>query len=122
MVQKTILKFTKKFTQPGKGIISNSVTGIGADKLMRIVDNVFGSPVQSIFSFNLPVIGNVGPIDFLNYIGHANGFRISKKGITAVVAAKFAGGILPSIGPITLPGGSVGQSAPVGTNTQGAPV
>ena len=75
----SVTKFTGKIVPTSKGILQNATTGIGADSLMRLLDNVVGSPVQKIFSINLPVIGNVGPIDFLNYVAHAGGFKISKK-------------------------------------------
>ena len=99
----SVTKFTGKIVPTSKGILQNATTGIGADSLMRLLDNVVGSPVQKIFSINLPVIGNVGPIDLLNYVAHAGGFKISKKGLIAVASAKIAGGVLPNIGPIKLP-------------------
>ena len=99
----SVTKFTSKIVPTSKGILQNATTGIGADSLMRLLDNVVGSPVQKIFSINLPLIGNVGPIDFLNYVAHAGGFKISKKGLIAIGAAKIAGGVLPNIGPIRLP-------------------
>ena len=99
----SVTKFTGKIVPTSKGIIQNVVTGIGADQTMRLIDNVVGSPVQKIFSFNLPIIGNVGPIDFLNYVAHAGGFKISKKGFIAVGASKLVAGTLSNIGPIRLP-------------------
>ena len=109
----SVTKFTGKIVPTSKGIIQNFVTGVGADQTMRIVDNVFGSPVQRIFSVNLPILGSIGPIDFLNYIAHAGGFKVSKKGFIAVGAAKVAGGVLQSIGPIRLPTGvTQAQSTP----------
>ena len=114
----TVTNFTGKIVPTSKGIVQNFVTGVGADQTMRLIDNVVGSPVQKIFSFNLPVIGNVGPIDFLNYVAHAGGFKISKKGLIAVAAAKIASGVLPSIGPIMLPSVTQAQSTP----TQPSPV
>ena len=73
-----------------KGIIQNSVTGIGFNTVALVVDGIFGSPVSRIFSFNLPFIGPVGPIDVLNYVVHAGGLKMSKKGLVAVLAAKAA--------------------------------
>ena len=99
----SVTKFTGKIVPTSKGIIQNVVTAIGADQTMRLIDNVVGSPVQKIFSFNLPIIGNVGPIDFLNYVAHAGGFKISKKGFIAVGASKLVAGTLSNIGPIRLP-------------------
>ena len=108
----SVTKFTGKIVPTSKGIIQNVVTGIGADQTMRLVDNVFGSPVQKIFSFNLPVIGNVGPIDLLNYVAHAGGFKISKRGFVAVGAAKLVAGTLTNLGPIRLPSVVSAQSTP----------
>jgi hypothetical protein len=99
----SVTKFTGKIVPTSKGVIQNFVTGVGADSTMRIIDNVFGAPVQRIFSFNIPLLGNIGPIDFLNYVAHAGGFKISKKGFIAVGAAKFANGALTQLGPIRLP-------------------
>ena len=108
----SVTKFTGKIVPTSKGIIQNFVTGVGADQTMRLLDNIVGSPVQKIFSINLPIIGNVGPIDFLNYIAHAGGFKISKKGLIAVGAAKMASGALTNLGPIRLPGVTQAQSTP----------
>jgi len=90
------------------------------------VDGIFGAPVQNFFSLPLPLIGNVGPIDVLNYMIYAPGLKISKRGITAVIAAKLTSGLLPSLGPLNLgsfgPGG-LNQTAtnPSGSG-QGAPL
>lgn len=114
----SVTNFTGKIVPTSKGVIQNFVTGVGADQTMRLVDNIFGSPVQKVFSFNLPFIGNVGPIDFLNYIAHAGGFKVSKKGLIAVGAAKLSSGALQAIGPIRLPSVAAAQSTP----TQPSPV
>lgn len=116
----SVTKFTGKIVPTSKGIIQNFVTGVGADQTMRLIDNVIGSPVQKIFSVNLPLIGNVGPIDFLNYIAHAGGFKISKKGLIAVGAAKIAAGVLPNIGPIRLPSVTTAQSTPTQPSAVGS--
>jgi len=119
----TIQKPLRKAVPVSKGLLQNSVTGVGFDAVSRTVDNIFGSPVQRIFSVNLPIIGAFGPIDFLNYLVHANGLRISKNGIVAVVAAKIVTGALPSIGPIQLPGSPVaGVGSGVASGIAGAPV
>ena len=102
----SVQKLATRFSTKGKGIIATSASGMGTDMLMRTIDNIVGSPVQSIFSFNIPVLGPVGPIDFLNYVVHANGFKFSKNGLVAVAAAKVGGGLLPQIGPIKLPQGA----------------
>lgn len=99
----SVTKFTSKIVPTSKGILQLATTGIGADSLMRILDNIVGGPIQKIFSVNLPLIGNVGPIDALNYVAHAGGFKISKKGLIAVAAAKMASGVLTNIGPLRLP-------------------
>lgn len=116
----SVTKFTGKIVPTSKGIIQNFVTGVGADQTIRLIDNMVGSPVQKIFSFNLPVIGNVGPIDFLNYIAHAGGFKISKKGLIAVGAAKIALGVLPSIRSIRLPSVTTTQSTPTQPSAVGS--
>lgn len=116
----SVTKFTGKIVPTSKGIIQNFVTGVGADQTMRLIDNIVGSPVQKIFSFNLPVIGNVGPIDLLNYVAHAGGFKISKKGLIAVGAAKMAAGVLPNIGPIRLPSVTTAQSTPTQPSAVGS--
>lgn len=116
----SVTKFTGKIVPASKGVIQNFVTGVGADQTMRLIDNVFGSPVQKIFSVNLPLIGNVGPIDFLNYVAHAGGFKVSKKGLIAVGAAKVSAGVLPSIGPIRLPSVTTAQSTPTQPSAVGS--
>lgn len=100
----SVTKITSKIIPTSKGVIQNSVTGVGADAFMRTIDDIFGSPVQRIFSYNLPFLGSIGPIDFINYVGHAGGFYFSKKGLIAVLAAKIVSGTLSSLGPIRLPG------------------
>jgi len=76
----------------------------GTDAIMRTIDGLVGSPVQRIFSFSIPVLGTIGPIDALNYLVHAGGLKISKNGLIAVAAAKVVSGSLSAIGPISLPG------------------
>ena len=117
----TVTNITGKIVPTSKGIIQNVITGIGADTTMRLMDNIVGSPVQRIFSFNLPILGNIGPIDFLNYIAHSGGFKISRKGLIAVAAAKVASGALSSIGPIQLPQSVVmAQSTPTQPSAVGS--
>ena len=108
----SVNKFTSKIVPTSKGVLQNATTGIGADSLMKMLDNLVGSPVQKIASINLPLIGSVGPIDLLNYVAHAGGFRVSKKGLIAVASAKIANGVLPSIGPFKLPSVTSAQSTP----------
>lgn len=113
----SITKQTSKIIPASKGILQNVVTGVGADLTMRTVDNIFGSPVQRIASFPIPFIGTVGPIDVINYIGHAGGFKLSRKGLIAVLSAKMVTGGLTSLGPIRLPGNSISASGPVTANS-----
>lgn len=105
--QATVLKTVGRFKAGSKGVLGTAASGIGTDVLMRTVDNVVGSPVQRIFSFNLPVVGTVGLIDAINYVLHAGGFKISKNGIIALLAAKITSGALTQIGPIALPSSPV---------------
>ena len=80
------------------------------------------SPLQKTLSFNLPILGSVGLIDVINYMTHAGGLKVSKKGIAAVGASKFVQGVLPSIGPIQLPTGTSATSS-IGSNpSSGAPI
>lgn len=121
----SITKQTSKIIPASKGLLQNAVTGIGADKVMTTLDNLVGSPVQRIASISLPFIGSVGPIDFINYVGHAGGFRFSKKGLIAVISAKIANNTLTSLGPIRLPGSgqspvSAGGSTPTASAPGGA--
>ena len=112
-----VTKFASKFRAGAAGTLSVAAGGIGSDLLMRTLDNIVGSPVQRIFSFNLPLLGTIGPIDVLNYAIYAGGFKLKKSGFIAVLAAKIAGGVLPSIGPIRLPttgANPTGQSASAG--------
>ena len=61
-------------------------------------------------------------IDIINYMTHAGGLKVSKKGIAAVGASKFVQGVLPSIGPIQLPTGTAATSS-IGSNpSSGAPI
>lgn len=88
-----------------KQIIPNILTGTGFDQLARATDNIFGSPVQRLFSIQLPVIGNTGLIDFLNYVIHAGGVKFDAMGLVAVAGAKFVGGTLPVLaGSLSIPG------------------
>ena len=117
----SITKQTSKIIPASKGVLQNAVTGIGADRLMTILDNMVGSPVQRIASINLPLLGTVGPIDVINYIGHAGGFKLSKKGFIAVISAKVANNALTALGPIRLPGGGGGASSATSAPTAAAP-
>ena len=121
-VQTFIQKFGNKIIPQSKTIIQAGFTGVGFDQGMRAVDNLIGSPMQRSLSFNLPIVGNVGLIDVLNYMVHSGGFKISKKGFAAVGASKFVGGVLPSIGPIQLPTGTAATSS-IGSNpSSGGPI
>ena len=119
MLEKSFSKagqlFLGESTPRKKGLIPTAVSGTGAEVAMKSVDNIFGSPVQRIFSLNLPIVGPVGPIDFINFMIHG-GFRNIRGGITAVVGSKVLVGGLRSLGPITLPGGT-----PTGSPTSSTP-
>lgn len=109
----------KKIAPKSKGIIQNSVTGIGATALLQTVDNLIGSPAQR-FGLVIPFIGiRVSLIDLANYLIHSDGkFKISKNGLIAVGAAKAVSGAISfsgltalgsnvSAGGAGTPGGSV---------------
>jgi len=124
-IQQTITKPFNKFVPSSKGLIQNALTGVGFDQLAKALDGVVGSPVQSIFSFQVPILGPVGIIDVINYFLHARNKLISRDGFIAVGAAKFVGGALPAIGGIAIPSvGNVGVSAssPVASGVQGAAI
>jgi len=123
--QTTITKPFTKFVPSSKGVVQNALTGVGFDQLAKAVDNIIGSPVQNIFSFQVPILGPVGIIDVINYFLHARNKLISRDGFIAVGAAKVVGGALPSIGNIAIPSvGNVGVSAasPVAAGVQGAAI
>jgi len=99
--QKTLLGNTSR----PKAVITNIVTGTGSDQFMRALDNIFGSPLQRVFSVQIPFLGNVGPIDVINYAIHAGGLKFSTTGFVAVAGAKFVGGTLPVLsGSLAIPG------------------
>ena len=120
-----VQKFAKKFEAGSKGVLGTAAGGIGTDLLMKTIDNVTGGNVQRIFSVNLPVLGPVGAIDFLNYIIYANGLKISKRGFIAVGAAKLATGAISSIGSLNIPGfgqGNLTQQSGVSAGQAGGPI
>ena len=88
-----------------RGIIPTAVSGTGAEIAMKSVDNIFGGVVQNLMSVNLPIVGTIGPIDFINFMIHG-GPRNIRQGITAVIGSKVLVGGLRSLGPISLPGSS----------------
>ena len=91
MVTKQIVKQLNKITpSAGNKILPLAMAGIGFDRLARIVDGLVGSPLQNLLSINLPILGNTGIVDVLNYLAFAPGLKISKNGFIAVAAAKFA--------------------------------
>ena len=120
-----VQKFAKKFEAGSKGILGTAAGGIGTDLLMKTIDNVTGGNVQRLASVNLPVIGPVGAIDFLNYIIYANGIKISKRGMIAVMSAKLATGALTSIGSLNIPGfgrGNLAEQSSVSSGQEGGPI
>lgn len=104
-----------------RGIIPTAVSGTGAEIAMKSVDNIFGGVVQNLLSINLPIVGTVGPIDFINFMIHG-GVKNVKGGLTAVIGSKVLVGGLRSLGPISLPGLGGPTGAPINPNTtnQGA--
>jgi len=120
----SVQKQITRFEAGGRSTLGVAAGGIGTDLLMRAVDGIFGSPVQRIFSFNLPILGPVGPIDILNYMIYAGGLKVSKRGLIAVASAKLVGGALTNIGPIALPGSkgiNLSEQASVASGQAGAP-
>ena len=115
MVQ--ILKSLNKIAPKGRGIIQNSVTGIGTAAILQTADSFVGSPAQS-FGIVLPFLGiRISLIDFANYMIHSGGkLKVNKNAIVAVLASKVAqgavtlGGVsaLSTTGSLT---GSPGASA-----------
>jgi len=118
--QKTIQKISKTFlgdaTPAKKGILPTAVLGTGFEVAMKSVDAVFGSPVQRIFSFNLPVFGAVGLIDVINFMAFSNGLKNVRGGVTAVLGAKILQGGITSVGSVVFPG----QAAPGAGQAQAA--
>ena len=117
-IQKTVTKFSTKST----GILGQAASGIGTNRLMRFTDNVLiGGRTQSVFAIPIPFIGQADLIDLFNYIVHAGGFKLSKKGFVAVVSAKVEQGVLPLIPNLNLLGGSSPTgSAATGIQSTGA--
>jgi len=125
-LQKTSMKFRRTLlgdSSPKKAIVVNVVTGTGVDTVLRAVDNVFGSPAQRIFAIQVPIIGNVGPIQAANYLIHAGGLKASLPGLIAVLGSVLVRGGIGSISNVlAIPGlGAVANPAatPAGP---GAPI
>ena len=89
----SVTRTLKKIAPQGRGIIQNSVTGIGTASVLQIADSFVGSPAQK-FGIVLPVLGiRVSLIDLANYLIHSKGkLGVNKNGIVAVLASKFAQG------------------------------
>jgi len=118
-------KFAKKFEAGSKGILGTAAGGIGTHMLMTTADNMTGGNVQRILSVNLPIIGQTGIIDALTYMVYANGLKISKKGIIALVAAKIVNNGLANIGPVNIPGfggGNLAQQSATSAGQDGGPI
>ena len=80
-----IVKSVSKFVPTSKGVVQNSVSGIGADQLLKIVDNMIGSPMQS-FGITLPILGRVSVVDGLNYLVHNKGKLMPDKSFNGIIA------------------------------------
>src|SRR3990167_11138933 len=84
----------KKMVPRGKGVIQNSITGIGTAAVLQTADSFFGAPLQR-FGIVIPFLGiRVSLIDGINYFIHANGLKFSKNGFIAVGASKFVQGAI----------------------------
>ena len=123
-LQTSVTKFAKRFEAGSKGILGTAAGGVGTNMLMRTADNLTGGNVQRLLSVNLPIIGNTGIIDALTYVVYANGLKISKRGIIALLAAKLVTGSLSSIGPLNIPGfgGNLTQQSSTSAGQLGGPI
>lgn len=123
-LQTSVTKFAKRFEAGSKGILGTAAGGVGTNMLMRTADNLTGGNVQRLLSVNLPIIGNTGIIDALTYVVYANGLKVSKRGIIALLAAKLVTGSLSSIGPLNIPGfgGNLAQQASTSAGQLGGPI
>ncbi len=121
----SVTRVAKKFEAGSRGILGTAAGGIGTHTLMTAADNATGGNVARLLSVNLPVIGQTGIIDALTYIVYANGIKISKRGIIALVAAKMVGGVIPSLGGLNIPnpfGGNLTAPAATAAGQTGAPL
>lgn len=115
LIPSSIMKIAPK----GKGIIQNSVTGIGTAAVLQTVDNFIGGPLQR-FGVVVPFLGiRVSLIDGINYMIHAGGLKIKKNGFIAVGASKIVQGAisLPGIGGafgLNVSGSPTSTSGPAG--------
>ena len=120
-----VTKFAKKFEAGNKSVLSTAAGGIGTDILLKTVDNATGGNVQRLASINLPVVGAIGPIDFLTYIIYANGLKISKRGFIALLSAKLATGAISTVGGLNIPGfgqGNLTEQSGVSAGQPGGPI
>jgi len=104
MGRQLLPKTLQKIAPKGRGVIQNSVTGIGTAAILQIGDSFVGSPAQS-FGFVLPFLGiRLSLIDIINYMIHAGGLTFKKgalmRGGTAILASKFAQGAV-SLGGVS---------------------
>jgi len=108
-----------------RGIIPTAVMGAGLEAGMRAVDNIFGGPVQRLFSANAPFVGTIGPIDALTFLIMSNSFKDIRGGATAVIGAKLIlGGGLPTVLPLEIGsrGVNLAQQSSTAQGQGGAPV
>jgi len=88
LVPRSLMKIAPK----GRGIVQNSVTGIGTAAVLQIADGFIGRPLQS-FGIVIPFLGiRVSLIDGINLVIHNGGLNLKKAGLIAVLASKFAQG------------------------------
>ena len=112
MVLRQIQKTAMKFSTKSSGILGNSASGIGTNRLMRFVDNTLVGGRLASIGFPVPFLGSVDLIDGFNYLVHAGGFKVKKQGIVALAAAKVEQGLLPLV-----PSLLSGVSSPTGSQT-----
>ena len=94
MAKLALPRILTKIAPKGRGILQNSVTGIGTAAVLQTADSFIGSPLQR-FGIVIPFLGiRVSLIDGINYMIHAGGLKLKKEGLIAVGASKFVQGAI----------------------------
>jgi len=127
--QKTIMRLSKTLTgdaQPGKkGVIPTAILGTGVFVTLSALDStILGNRLQAI-SISLPLVGNFGIIDAINFAIFFTGKSRVRSAVTAVVGSKLITGAVSIAGLVGgLPGGvaAAGGSSAVAAGSRGAPV
>lgn len=96
-------------TSPKKAIVANIVTGVGVDQSVRALDNTFGAPLQRLLSVPVPVLGNVGPIEIINYFIHTGGKPT--KNVIAGLSAVFGSQVVKGTAALNFPIPGLGNVA-----------